>query len=107
MTAWAVALLSRQQPPVAPLPAVGQLELEITMRQCLNRPVVQRRLRSPQAGDEFGSLGKALTDAAQRVTRRPRHHDFLLDEANRIALTEPSADVVTGRRRDGAGTHPL
>src|SRR5262249_24449344 len=101
------ALLSAQQPPVTLLAAFAQLELDLPGSESLDCLVVERRLRTAQAGDQLGALSQELEHLAQILSRPTPGHDLLLDEAERVALAEASLDVVARRRRDRARAYVL
>ena len=101
------SLFGRQQPPLSLLTSVGQLELDISMGERLDRPVVQRRVGAPQAGDQLGVVRELLEHLAQRLPRPAPGDDLLLDEADGVAGAEAALSVVDPRRRDRPGADVL
>src|SRR5487761_1501093 len=107
MTAGTVGLLSREQPPVALLPTIGELELHLAGGERLDRVVGEWRFGTPQAGDQLGIDRKSLEHTAERFPRPAPDDDLVVDEPDRVALAEASSCVVASSGRDRARADPF
>src|SRR5438067_2017140 len=94
-------LLRRQQPPVARLPAVGDLDLDAVGHQRAHRVAVERRALAGDQRDQFGVAGQRLEHRGEgRLGLAPRD-DLLVDKAHGLADAEAPLDVLArgGRHR--------
>src|SRR5258708_5198338 len=99
--------LSREQPPVARLAAVAQLELDVTGGEGVDLLVAQRRIGAAQARDELGLVGQALEHSPERLAWRSPHNNHLVHEPNRLPLPEAPLGVVARGGRARTRAYPV
>src|SRR5947209_6129630 len=100
LSAW---LLSGEQPPVALLAAVRQLELDVSASQALHRLIIERHLSSAQTRDQLRVLCKLVENVAQGLAWHTPGDQLVLHEPDSVAFTKTPLGVIPRRRRNCAG----